>query len=82
MSGLLSELQYKEETVEATLAQLSQEKMTLREENAGVLAENERFGKMMRRFGTSHEGCRDGGPRGRGCIAEALHWRGRRRSLR
>ena len=37
---------YKDETVEATLAQLSQEKMTLCEENAGVPAENERLAKQ------------------------------------
>lgn len=37
---------YKDETVEATLAQLSQEKMTLCEETAGVSAENERLAKQ------------------------------------
>eukprot|EP00956_Cyclotella_meneghiniana_P045267 scaffold361509_cov70-Cyclotella_meneghiniana.AAC.1 len=36
---------YKDEKAEATLAQLSQEKMTLQEENAGVSAENERLAK-------------------------------------
>ena len=66
---------YRDKTVEATLAQLSQEKMTLQEENAGVSAENERLAKQCVDLERAAKDAvdRGEGSRGGGALEQARH---------